>query len=158
MAAARRRIAIGSDEGTALTEAIVGALRQRDLDVDLFGALTDDDPNWPVVARKVAERVASGEYELGVLCCWTGTGVSMAANKVPGARAALCADAETARGARKWNDANILCLSLRLTSPALAEEVLDAFLTTGVDGSEEANIQRLRAMDEASHPEAGLQR
>ena len=147
MAAPSLRIAVGSDQRTELTDSLVEGLRRRKIDVELFGALTADDPNWPDVARKVAEGVASGRFDQGVLCCWTGTGVAMAANKVPGARAALCADAETARGARKWNDANILCLSLRLTSPALADEIVAAWMATGVDESERANIQRLKAMD-----------
>ncbi len=150
MAPRKRRIAVGSDERTHLTDAVVEELRRRSFDVELYGALSAADPKWPLVAQKVAERVASGAGEQGVLFCWTGTGVSMAANKVPGARAALCADAETARGARKWNDANILCMSLRSTSPVVAREILDAWLSTGVDASEAANIARVKAMDEAA--------
>ena len=142
-----RRIAIGSDERTPLTDAVVESLRKRGLRLELYGALTTDDPAWPSVARKVAERVASGGCDEGVLFCWTGTGVSMAANKVAGARAALCTDADTAQGARKWNDANILCMGLRLTSRAVAEEVLDAWLSTAPDESERANIDTLKAMD-----------
>lgn len=79
------------------------------------------------MAREVAETVARGGAEYGVLCCWTGTGVSIAANKVAGIRAALCADAPTAAGAREWNDANVLCMSLRATSPAVAAEMLEAW-------------------------------
>jgi ribose 5-phosphate isomerase B len=79
------------------------------------------------VGRTVAEAVAGGEADFGVLCCWTGTGVSIAANKVPGIRAALCADAQTAQGAREWNDANVLCLSIRATSAAVAGEMLTAW-------------------------------
>jgi ribose 5-phosphate isomerase B len=85
---------------------------------------------WPAVARLVAETVAKGDAEEGILCCWTGTGVSIAANKVPGIRAALCEDAETARGARLWNDANVLCLSLRRTSEVIAQEILEAWFST----------------------------
>ncbi len=77
------------------------------------------------------------------MCCWTGTGVSIAANKVPGVRAALCTDAATASGARRWNDANVLALGLRLTSEALAAEMLDAFLSTEVDTSELPTIEKL---------------
>jgi ribose 5-phosphate isomerase B len=99
---------------------------------------------WATVGRQVGEAVASGEAERGVVCCWTGTGVSMAANKVPGVRAALCTDAETARGARRWNDANVLAIGLRLTSHPLVAELLDAFLTTtDVDESERTNIDAL---------------
>jgi ribose 5-phosphate isomerase B len=98
---------------------------------------------WPDVGRQVGEAVASGDADRGVVCCWTGTGVSIAANKVAGVRAALCTDAETARGARKWNDANVLAFGLRLTSPEVAKEMLDAFLGTDVDRDERMNIDRL---------------
>jgi ribose 5-phosphate isomerase B len=87
--------------------------------------------------------VASGAADRGVVCCWTGTGVSIAANKVAGVRAALCTDAETAKGARRWNDANVLALGLRLTSPEVAKEMLAAFLTTDVEPSEESEIAKL---------------
>ena len=152
MAERKVRLAVGSDERTTLTEAVVEEVRKRGYSVELFGALSTGDPRWPIVAREVAERVASRTADHGVLFCWTGTGVSMAANKVPGARAALCADAETARGARKWNDANILCMSLRLTSPTIAKEILDAWLSTGVDESEVPNIERVKGMDTAKGP------
>jgi ribose 5-phosphate isomerase B len=95
------------------------------------------------VGRRVGEAVAEGRADLGVVCCWTGTGVSMAANKVPGVRAALCTDAETARGARRWNDANVVAFGLRLTSPDIAREILDAFLATPVDESERGTIATL---------------
>jgi ribose 5-phosphate isomerase B len=78
----------------------------------------------------VAETVVGGAADEGILFCWTGTGVSIAANKVPGIRAALCDDAETARGARLWNDANVLCLSLRRTSDIMVDEILDAWFAT----------------------------
>ncbi|KKL75601.1 hypothetical protein LCGC14_2053280, partial [marine sediment metagenome] len=83
----------------------------------------------------------------GVLCCWTGTGVSIAANKVPGVRAALCGDAETARGARAWNDANLLCLSLRTTTEAVAGEILEAWFSASLDESEAENVEKLKKMD-----------
>jgi ribose 5-phosphate isomerase B len=91
----------------------------------------------------VAARVVEGHADVGVVCCWTGTGVSIAANKVPGARAALCVDAETARGARRWNDANVVALSLRLTSEPVAREILDAFLSTDTDPGEADAVARL---------------
>lgn len=147
LAQERKRTAIGSDERTALADGVVEEVRRRGHYVKLFGALAADDPQWPAVARRVAEQVASGACDQGILFCWTGTGVTMAANKVPGARAALCADAETARGARRWNDANILCMSLRLTSPIVAREILEAWFSTEVDESERENIERVKAMD-----------
>jgi ribose 5-phosphate isomerase B len=97
--------------------------------------------------------VAAGQAEQGVLCCWTGTGVSIMANKVPGVRAALCTDAETARGARLWNDANVLCLSLRATAEPVAKEILDAwFAVQEPDPGERENIERVRQQDAARSP------
>lgn len=133
------RIALGTDERTELTDHLKEALAARGHDVEVVG---EGDP-WPDVGRGVGEAVAGGRAELGVVCCWTGTGVSMAANKVAGVRAALCTDAATAAGARRWNDANVLALGLRLTSPALADEMLDAFLGTGPEDDEAENIAKL---------------
>ena len=142
------RIAVGSDERTELTDAVVADLARRGMELELDGALTPgDDPNWPVVASAVASRVASGDVPQGILFCWTGTGVSMAANKAPGARAALCSDASTADGARRWNDANILAMSLRGVSIAVASEILDAWFAGQPDDSERANIEWLKGMD-----------
>ena len=132
------RLAIGSDERTSLTEEVVEYLRSRGHAVEVRGPST-----WPEVAREVAEAVASGDCDQGVLFCWTGTGVSIAANKVRGVRAALCTDAETCRGARRWNDANVLCMSLRLISGTVAREILDAWFETPADESERQNIQRV---------------
>jgi ribose 5-phosphate isomerase B len=133
------RIAFGTDERTDLTDRIRAALAERGHDVVVVG----EGVPWPDVGRGVGEAVASGTADRGVVCCWTGTGVSMAANKVAGVRAALCTDPATAAGARRWNDANVLALGLRLTSPALAEEMLDAFLATDPDAGEAPNIARL---------------
>lgn len=97
-------------------------------DVVLFGALDPgEDDAWPAVGHAVGAAVASGACDTGIVCCWTGTGVTIAANKVPGVRAALCADARTAAGAREWNDANVLALSLRSTSGAVAHEILESW-------------------------------
>ena len=137
------RIALGSDEQTTLTEAVADELRKRGHDLVLVGPPGGDDMNWVDVGRRVGELVAGGEADTAVLCCWTGTGASIAANKVPGVRAALCTDAETARGARRWNDANVLVLSLRLVSPPVAAEMLDAFLGTEADADEAANITKV---------------
>ena len=142
------RIAVGADERTHLTDVLLQELRRRGLEVETYGALAPgEDSRWPQVAQAVARRVASGACQQGVLLCWTGTGVSIVANKVPGVRAALCPDAETARGARAYNDANVLCLSLRLTSEALAREILEAWFSATVDREEEANIQQVKEMD-----------
>jgi ribose 5-phosphate isomerase B len=123
------RVAFATDERTVVSDAVRAFLSERGHELLVLG---EGDP-WPQVGRRVGEAVAAGDAERGVVCCWTGTGVTIAANKVPGVRAALCLDAETARGARRWNDANVVALGLRLTSPALAGEVLDAFLAEDVE-------------------------
>jgi ribose 5-phosphate isomerase B len=131
------KLAIGADERTHLTDDVVREVESRGHDVVLFGHLQDDKIFWPEVARQVAESVAQGQADEGILFCWTGTGVSLAANKVTGIRAALCADAETAKGARLWNQANVLCISLRATSAAVAQEILDAWFDTAYQPNEE---------------------
>ena len=133
------RIAFGTDERTELTDAVKAVLAERGHDVVV---VAEGDP-WPDVGRGVGEAVAAGDVDRGVVCCWTGTGVSMAANKVPGVRAALCTDAETARGARRWNDANVLAMGLRLTSRDVAAEMLDGFLETDADPAEADEIAKL---------------
>jgi ribose 5-phosphate isomerase B len=124
------KIAIGSDERTHLTDTVIEAVKDRGHDVTLFGPLAGREEYWPVVAQETAETVASGQADEAILFCWTGTGISLAANKVPGIRAALCGDAETARGARLWNKANVLCMSLRATSEVVAKEILEAWFNT----------------------------
>ena len=133
------RVAFGTDEMTGPSGAILEHLAKLGHHVDISGS-----PGWwPDVGREVAEAVAAGRVERGVVCCWTGTGVSIAANRVAGVRAALCADAETARGARRWNDANVLAISLRLTSDQVAKEILEAFFSTEADPGEAEAIARL---------------
>lgn len=146
------RVAVGSDERTPTTDAVVEDLTRRGIEIQLYGAPLgaegDERTGWAEVAEEVARAVANGKADKGVLFCWTGTGCSMAANKVNGVRAALCTDAETARGARRWNDANVLALSLRLATPILAREILSSFLETDdVDPTEVPNIERLRALE-----------
>jgi ribose 5-phosphate isomerase B len=133
------RIAFGTDESTALSDHVKARLAEQGHEVMVVG----EDIAWPEVGRGVGEAVTEGRADRGVVCCWTGTGVSMAANKVPGIRAALCTDGATAEGARKWNDANVLAMGLRLTSPTVADEMLDAFLGTEPDDSEAPNYGRL---------------
>ena len=133
------RIAFGTDEVTPVTEVLVAHLQDRGHDV----AVVAPGAEWPEVGRDVGRAVADARADRGVVCCWTGTGVAMAAGKVRGVRAALCGDAETARGARRWNDANVVALGLRLTSAVVAVEVVDAFLATDPDPSEAAAVARL---------------
>ncbi|MCZ6530712.1 MAG: RpiB/LacA/LacB family sugar-phosphate isomerase [Chloroflexi bacterium] len=141
------KISVGSDERNPVTDAVVDELERRGHTVTLHGPLKDEVEHWPGVARQVAQEVASGQTAEGLLFCWTGTGVSMAANKVPGVRAALCLDAETARGARIWNNANLLCLSLRTTSEAVAKEILEAWFSTDYEPNPEDDA-RLRELAE----------
>ena len=129
------RCAIGSDDVGPLTGALLEELERRGASVERFGALCAasaerTDIEWASIGRAVGEQVAAGRADVGIVCCWTGTGISIAANKVRGVRAALCGDAVTAEGARRWNDANVLALSLRATSPAVGLEILSAFLAT----------------------------
>ena len=135
------RVAFGTDERTPVSDDIAAALAAAGHEV----VLRLEDQPWPDVGRRVGEAVAAGEADRGVVCCWTGTGVSIAANKVPGVRAALCTDAETARGARRWNDANVLAMGLRLTSPTVGREMLEAFLADDAeaDPDEAENITKI---------------
>jgi ribose 5-phosphate isomerase B len=149
------KIAIGSDERTHLTDALIDDLRHRGHEVIPLGPLAegDADADWPLVCGRVAQAVADGHADEGIVCCWTGTGASIAANKVPGIRAALCGDAETARGARIWNHANVLALSLRATSEPVAKEILDAWLGTPYSDDEwnRRQIERVHTLEARRH-------
>jgi ribose 5-phosphate isomerase B len=140
------RIAVAADERTGVADAVVEELRGRGHEVVTHGALSDDErDDWAWASEAAARDVAEGRAEQGVVCCWTGTGASIAANKVAGIRAALCADAATAAGARKWNDANVLALSLRATSQAELQEILDAWFAAGPseEPDDVANVEHL---------------
>jgi ribose 5-phosphate isomerase B len=143
------KISVGSDERNPVTDSVVSELQRRGHELQLYGPLAGTPEGWAKVARQVAEDVAAGQAEEGVLFCWTGTGVSMAANKVPGVRAALCADPETARGARRWNNANLLCLSLRSTSEAVAKEILEAWFASRYQPNPEddAHLRELESLE-----------
>jgi len=150
------KLAVGSDERTHLTDAVIAELQARGHAVELFGPLRDEKEPWPHVAQQVAERVARGQADEGILFCWTGTGVSIAANKVPDIRAALCNDAETAKGARLWNRANVLCLSLRATSEVVAKEILDAWFATPL-GTAPVDVKCVQQVAEIENKYAGKQ-
>ena len=144
------RIAVAADERTGVAEAVAEGLRERGHEVLLHGALSDDDrDDWAWASEAAARDVAEGRADQGVVCCWTGTGASIAANKVRGIRAALCTDAVTADGARRWNDANVLALSLRSTSEAELTEILDAWFT-GRPSDEHDDVANVRHVDEIS--------
>jgi ribose 5-phosphate isomerase B len=140
------RISVAADERTGVADAVVDELRRRGHEPRLHGALADGDrEDWAWCSEAAARDVVEGRADQAVVCCWTGTGASIAANKVHGIRAALCGDAETARGARRWNDANVLALSLRATSPALLEEILDGWFegSPSEDDADRANVDHV---------------
>jgi ribose 5-phosphate isomerase B len=140
------RIAIAADERTGVADALVDEVRRRGHEPLPHGALADAErDDWAWASEAVARDVAGGRAEQGIVCCWTGTGASIAANKVAGVRAALCGDAATADGARRWNDANVLALSLRTTSAALLGEILDAWFAgaPSTDADDRANVAHL---------------
>ncbi|MDX6650213.1 MAG: ribose 5-phosphate isomerase [Solirubrobacteraceae bacterium] len=140
------RIAIAADERTGVADAVVRELRERGHEPVVHGALADGErDDWAWASEAAARDVAEGRAEQGVVCCWTGTGASIAANKVAGIRAALCVDGPTAAGARRWNDANVLALSLRSTSEAELHEILDAWFSAepSPDDDDRANVHHL---------------
>jgi len=142
------RISVAADERVGVADAVVRELRARGHEPVLHGALAEDDrPDWAWSCEAAARDVAEGRADQAVVCCWTGTGASIAANKVPGVRAALCGDAVTADGARKWNDANVLALSLRRTSGAVLGEILDAWFE-GQPSDEAGDVENIRHVDE----------
>jgi ribose 5-phosphate isomerase B len=140
------RIAIAADERAGIAEALAEELRRRGHEAIPHGALKDEErDDWAWASEAAARDVAEGRAEQAVVCCWTGTGASIAANKVPGIRAALCTDATTADGARRWNDANVLALSLRATSEAELREILDAWFAGAAsgEGDDRANVEHI---------------
>ncbi|OLF08964.1 RpiB/LacA/LacB family sugar-phosphate isomerase [Actinophytocola xanthii] len=140
------RIAVAADERVGVAEAIVEELRNRGHEPLPHGALNEEErDDWAWASEAAARDVVEGRAEQAIVACWTGTGASIAANKVTGVRAALCVDAETARGARRWNDANVLALSLRLTSAPQLTEILDGWFAGNAsdDESDQANIRHL---------------
>src|SRR3954454_17410512 len=144
------RIAVAADERVGVADAVVKELQQRGHDVVAHGGLNDaerDDCAW--ASEGAARDVTAGRAEQAVVACWTGTGASIAANKVEGVRAALCVDAGTAEGARRWNDANVLALSLRLTSRAELAEILDAWFSAGssIEASDVENVAHLAEIE-----------
>jgi ribose 5-phosphate isomerase B len=151
------RIAVSADERTGVAGSLIDALRRRGHEVSAHGALAAvagtgsarEREDWAWCSEIAAREVAEGRAEQAVVCCWTGTGAAIAANKVPGVRAALCADAATAAGARRWNDANALALSLRSTSEAELQEILDAWFAGEASGDvdDRENVAHLSAIE-----------
>lgn len=146
------RISVAADELTGVAEELPDELRRRGHEPILHGAYSDDErPDWAWASESAARDVVEGRADQAVVACWTGTGASIAANKVSGVRAALCADAQTAEGARRWNDANVLALSLRATSLAELGEILDAWFAAASsdDASDVGNIEHLSEIESA---------
>ena len=143
------KIALSTDERTDLVETLLKELNERHHTVEYIGPEAGEDADWPEVTCRAAELVASGAADEGIVMCWTGTGASIAANKVKGIRAALCRDAETAKGARIWNHANVLALSLQATSESILKEILDAWFSTKFSDDEWnlKQIERIRHME-----------
>jgi ribose 5-phosphate isomerase B len=146
-------VAVAADELTGVASALPEELRRRGHDVVLHGAYAEGErDDWAWATEAAARDVREGRAQQAVVACWTGTGASIAANKVPGIRAALCTDAPTASGARRWNDANVLALSLRLTSQAALDEILDAWFTQSASTkrSDRENVAHLEDLEHAS--------
>jgi len=146
------RIAVAADERSALAQFLLEELSERGHEAIVHGALADGErADWAFGSAAAAQDVAAGRAEQAIVCCWTGTGAAIAANKVAGVRAALCADAVTAAGARRWNDANVLALSLRAVGEGVLGEILDAWFATApsAEQSDRANIERVAELDAA---------
>jgi ribose 5-phosphate isomerase B len=139
-------ISLSADQMTGVANALVEELRRRGHEALVHGALSDGErEDWAWASEAAARDVAEGRAQQAIVCCWTGTGASIAANKVEGVRAALCLDSATADGARRWNDANVLALSLRTTSEAELREILDAWFAgrPSSDRADRANVEHL---------------
>jgi ribose 5-phosphate isomerase B len=141
------KLAVSTDERTHLVDTIVDELKKRGHEVEYFGPEPGKEADWPKVTLQAVERVAGGQADEAIVMCWTGTGCTLAANKVPGIRAALCHDAETAKGARIWNHANVLGLSLRATPEAVAKEILNAWFDTPYS-DDEWNMRQIQQIKE----------
>lgn len=155
------KIAVSSDEHSPLVDAVLEELTKRGHEVTYFGPRAgepaSEENDWPVVTAKAVRQVVEGQADEAIVMCWTGTGASLAANKVPGIRAALCHDAETARGARVWNHANVLALSLRATPIPIAKEILDAWFSTPYsdDPWNLKQMERIRELEAAARASQG---
>jgi ribose 5-phosphate isomerase B len=146
------KIAVAADERVGVAEAVVEELRKRGHEPIAHGALAEGErDDWAWASEAAARDVAEGRADQAIVCCWTGTGASIAANKVDGVRAALCLDAQTADGARKWNDANALAISLRATSEAELAEILDAWFggEPSAEAGDAANVEHLSEIEDA---------
>ena len=142
------KIAVSTDERTHLVDVILSELKKRGHEVVYFGPGEGEEPvDWPDVTREAVEQVAQAQADEAIVMCWTGTGCTIVANKIPGIRAALCHDAETAKGARIWNHANVLALSLRATPEPILSEILDRWFDTPFS-DDDWNLQQMKRVRE----------
>lgn len=141
------KLVVASDEKTILTNIVVDYLKSKGHELELLGDLVDENKKWKWVdiGKESAQKIVNRQAEQAILFCWSGTGICMAANRIKGARAALCWDAKTAKLARKWDNANILCMSLRFTSETVAKEILDVWFETKFD---EEGLNEAHKLDE----------
>ena len=149
------KIAVSTDERTHIVDTILEELQKSGHKVEYFGPEAGQEADWPEVTLQSVDQVAHGEADEAIVMCWTGTGCTLVANKVPGIRAALCHDAETAKGARTWNHANVLGLSLRATPEAVAKEILRAWFETPYSDDEwnRRQMQRVAEIEQQyGHP------
>ena len=149
------RVAVAADERSALAQFLIEELLERGHEPLLHGALLEGDrADWAWGSAAAAEDVMAGRADQAIVCCWTGTGAAIAANKVAGVRAALCGDAVTAAGARRWNDANVLALSLRAVGEGVLGEILDAWFATAAstEQGDRANVEHLAELDDERRP------
>ena len=142
-------IALSSDEKCKVVDFTARYLEDKGYALRRYGAVSKKQVDWVDSSIELAEAVASGKCSQGVLFCWTGTGSSIAANKVPGIRAALCVDPEEAKGAKRWNHANVLVMSARLTSEHKARKILDAWFSgpKGSSAYDKRNMKKLSGIE-----------
>jgi ribose 5-phosphate isomerase B len=143
------KIAVGSDHaGLSLKKVIISHLEQRGLEFKDFGTYTEDSCDYPDYAEKVAVNVRDKNFDFGILVCGTGIGISIAANKVEGIRAAVCADTFSAHASREHNDANILALGERVVGPGLAIDIVDIFLSSKFEGGRhQKRVDKITAIE-----------
>ena len=144
------KIAVGSDHGGfLLKEEIMKHLKQSDIDITDFGCYTTDSVDYPDIGQAVGEAVARGDYDKGIICCGTGIGISISANKVPGIRAALCGDCFSAKASREHNDANILALGERVVGVGLAKMIVDIWLSSEFQGGRHGRrVEKIAGIEE----------
>lgn len=148
------KVAVSSDEYSPLIDLLIEEVRQRGHEVRYFGPAKGEKAlDWPEVTLLAMDEVRNGSAKEAIVLCWTGTGCTLIANKLPGIRAALCCDAETAKGARIWNHANVLGLSLRTTSFPILKEILNAWFETPFS-TDEWNLLQMERIKQVEEKES----